>query len=736
MGWISRARESRAAATAAKGAQIISQVPGYRLWQGRYPTRDPRVRVELYSYRSWVYIAANVIGNRMAEIPIRLSEVTQEADGTEERVPVVAHPLYDTLRSGGRTRPNPTTHSFNFRKLTSIDLELVGNAFWLKVRDKLGIPREYWRLRPDRIVAILDKHTGLIEGWAWIGRSQGETKIYLANDVVHFKYPSPIEDPYWGWSPLRAVTWAFDTDQANQMYQTKFFESGAQLGYIIAAKGEVDQDTAQAILDRFNARHQGLDTMWQPVVIGGDATILPAQALNKDLQSLELWDKTRDILLATYGVPLTKVGLANDVNLSNAQALDVTFNRETIRPRLLNVEETIESDLLPDFPQPPAGRWLDFDFDNPVPGDRDFELEEDTQLVKAGIRTADEVREKRGDKPFGSSYGGKVQVPLGVTLVDPLQGGQETFGVSPYELEQEVLDVGPGNLEGEDNEPRALPRARRLLGRAKDPHAKKAESLDWGGEVARYLALVEPRIRGIDQTTWERLSASLGEGIQAGETVDALAARVRDEFAEADTVRSQLIARTEALSAANAGTLAGFHAAGIPGKSWSALLDVRTRPAHAIADGQVRALTEPFEVGGELLQYPGDPAGSPGMTCNCRCGLVPEPLTRQASSWGQPEREDMARAYDARLKGYEGRLASACQGVFGGQERSCLRALAAHAASGAALTAGDGAAIAHAGLSAHEGAIVSAVAGVVKRCLPAEAVAGYVAAKHAPKGAA
>jgi hypothetical protein len=31
-------------------------------------------------------------------------------------------------------------------------------------------------------------------------------------------------------------------------------------------------------------------------------------------------------------------------------------------------------------------------------------------------------------------------------------------------------------------------------------------------------------------------------------------------------------------------------------------------------------MDQPFIVGGEALQFPGDPAGSPEMVINCRCG--------------------------------------------------------------------------------------------------------------------
>ncbi len=33
-------------------------------------------------------------------------------------------------------------------------------------------------------------------------------------------------------------------------------------------------------------------------------------------------------------------------------------------------------------------------------------------------------------------------------------------------------------------------------------------------------------------------------------------------------------------------------------------------------------MDEAFDVGGEQLMYPGDPAGSAGNICNCRCTVI------------------------------------------------------------------------------------------------------------------
>lgn len=61
-------------------------------------------------------------------------------------------------------------------------------------------------------------------------------------------------------------------------------------------------------------------------------------------------------------------------------------------------------------------------------------------------------------------------------------------------------------------------------------------------------------------------------------------------------------------------------------KRWVATGDSRTRPEHLeahreYADNPI-PVNEPFIVGGEELDYPGDPKGSPAMVINCRCTTV------------------------------------------------------------------------------------------------------------------
>lgn len=52
------------------------------------------------------------------------------------------------------------------------------------------------------------------------------------------------------------------------------------------------------------------------------------------------------------------------------------------------------------------------------------------------------------------------------------------------------------------------------------------------------------------------------------------------------------------------GIYAGLALVSIMTKTWDAILDSKTRPAHVQGHGQQRAINEPFLIGGEYGQYP------------------------------------------------------------------------------------------------------------------------------------
>jgi len=126
----------------------------------------------------------------------------------------------------------------------------------------------------------------------------------------------------------------------------------------------------------------------------------------------------------------------------------------------------------------------------------------------------------------------------------------------------------------------------------------------------------------IIRATREAVEERLREGLEEGEGIPQLADRIRDLFEETYKHRAETISRTEVISANNKASLEAMRQAGIKTKTWLTAIDERTREAHIIADGQQVGIDEKFKVGGEELEFPGDPNGSPENIINCRCTII------------------------------------------------------------------------------------------------------------------
>lgn len=135
------------------------------------------------------------------------------------------------------------------------------------------------------------------------------------------------------------------------------------------------------------------------------------------------------------------------------------------------------------------------------------------------------------------------------------------------------------------------------------------------------------KARKINGVTKQRIRNLLMQGIRDGKGTSDLARSIR-EYIEPlknfdQRTRSFVIARTETHTASNAATEEAMADTKIPmTREWAQTSGARGRDIHAEANGQRRQQEEPFDVGGEKLMFPGDPAGSPGNVVNCMCVLL------------------------------------------------------------------------------------------------------------------
>ena len=142
-------------------------------------------------------------------------------------------------------------------------------------------------------------------------------------------------------------------------------------------------------------------------------------------------------------------------------------------------------------------------------------------------------------------------------------------------------------------------------------------------EVERFIDKRKNLIRNASQEIFDSIQSEINHGLEHGQTIDEIADRVRAKFNEASKGRAKTIAITETGAAYSAGSHRAMLNAGITRKEWLSSRDKKVRPTHRYADGQVVAVNDTFNVGGEALYSPCDSNGSAGNCCNCRCIAIP-----------------------------------------------------------------------------------------------------------------
>jgi len=158
-----------------------------------------------------------------------------------------------------------------------------------------------------------------------------------------------------------------------------------------------------------------------------------------------------------------------------------------------------------------------------------------------------------------------------------------------------------------------------ILGLTGKELSERAEVALRRAAIKRSLLTSSHKITSVNTTTQNIVAGQLRQGLDAGEDLNALAARIKSKLG-GNRKKAQSIARTQTGGAVSSGRHEGNVVAGVKTKDWVTSGDGQVRSSHVTAGRQKPIpVNERFVVGSDRLMYPGDPAGSAAEIINCRC---------------------------------------------------------------------------------------------------------------------
>ncbi len=301
----------------------------------RYRRESPRIRAERAKMQQ-------------ARVPLGEIERTLIENGFYEELP--DHPLVQLLNN-----PNPLMSRGQLWGTVVMDRALIGNAYLLKARVQSGplngAVKELWRLRPDR-VKIIPK-VGGVEGYEY---NTGRDKIvYRAEDVMHFKTRSPLND-YYGDPPLRSVIAAIGIDNNMTRFLQDFFQTGGMgPGAVLSMKQKVGQEGKDEIRERLARTFSGTGA-GKTLVIDANEHTYTQLGLNRGLRDAlpkEISNSIGALIAMNFGIPGSLIGLPIAYDTGNSYANKrqdwQVFWDLTMAPLMSDLDDVLNLSMLQDF---------------------------------------------------------------------------------------------------------------------------------------------------------------------------------------------------------------------------------------------------------------------------------------------------------------------------------------------------------------------------------------------------
>ena len=634
-----------------------------------YGTPQPQdYQSMINNYRSWAYACAWKNSTSVAQVELCIYKKSYDSKKNKEKLEEIGqHPFLDVIKS-----VNPFSNKFELFTITQTFLELTGNAYWWIPKNPLGVPYMIWNI-PSNWVRIVPSKTKFIEGYVVQVPGQGEVVPFDEEEIIHFKFPSPF-NLFYGTGPMYAAMFGIDLNNQIKTWGINYFLNNANPGGILTTENSLSDQQYQRLRDQWNVKYRGSKNAGKMAFLEGGLKYEQTGSTMVDARMESVSKDVRDEILSMFGVPASKLGLVEDVNRANADANDYTYQKDTIRPRLLLIEEKLNEKMIPIYDDN-----LVCKFKNAVPEDKEYKLRERQANIQMGLTTIDEEREKEGLEAFNLPQTSAPLIPFNL-----VPAGEEREQIQEeYTDEEKTKASAQSKWEAFANisAPQERLFAETLKRFFSDQHSEVMKNLnkfkDVGETITKDLAgfilfnmreanqkmkdkskphiknafitglelgiketnhpidfnLFNPNIlRAVDQrvnffveknneNTANLLRDELNAGLSDGETMEELSRRVDKVFKYKEDFSSRRTAQTEVVGAINDGQLKSYIEAGVDKKKWVTARDERVRASHQI-DGQETDITQPFKLNsGVTLLYPGDRSGlaPAGEVINCRC---------------------------------------------------------------------------------------------------------------------
>jgi len=383
--------------------------------------KEPKTKKEfIRAFKGFVYICAKLNSQTVASQRLRLYVAKKEKTKTYRTIET--RPLSNKLKTWIYSRQNldpwltkaadveeitdhvwldlmkqvnPQHNARDLKEYTVLYQDLTGECYWWLRKDGLGVPEQIWPIPSQFINPVFgDNLNEPIKSYRY---RTGAINVEIPEDqIIFFTYPNP-NNVFTGFGSVRGVATAIYIREQMDDFEKALFENKARIGGILTPKANMnisDKDR-ERLKTQFAQAYAGAKKAGQLAIPPIDMDLKTDTMTPEEMNFIEGRSVNMEEICLAFDIPPGAL-TSKSVNLANAKIADYRHAKNGILPRCDRLADKLNEKFLPLYADN-----IFCAFDNPVPEDRALLLREQTERVKAGISTRDEVRLEQGLEAIG-----------------------------------------------------------------------------------------------------------------------------------------------------------------------------------------------------------------------------------------------------------------------------------------------------------------------------------------------
>ena len=326
-----------------------------------------------------VFACCRVIGNGMAQVPLKLMQETPNG----KRVPAKRHPLYRLLS----LKPNSWQTSFEFRQMLAWHIELCGQAHVFKNMSVDGRILELIPFAPGMVTTRRESDMTLkydVVGY------DGSMRTFTQDQVWHLR--GPTLDGVCGLEVVKLAREAIGLAMATEESVAQLHKNGVRSSGIYSVEGTLDKDQHKKLSDWVNAQFGGLENAGKVMILDRNAKFLNTSMSGIDAQTNETRKTQIEQICAFFGVLPIKVGFSDKTaTFSSAEEFNRAHREDCLAPRWEAFEQSAVINLLSDKEQE-QGYYVNFTEEGMLRGSASQTKDVILGYVNGGLLTPNEGR--------------------------------------------------------------------------------------------------------------------------------------------------------------------------------------------------------------------------------------------------------------------------------------------------------------------------------------------------------